>query len=159
MEIPLNTHFPTVAQDEPLLNMLAVFREGSSHMAVISSRKTRPLAMEDDVDHESIIGSAAVGLRERIRRKLAGSDTSDSSDGEDDVELGEMKGRRSKKRAEAAERQEAERKRLQKEGQGVPGDAQVAPAAVSKVGHLSSNDQRCAVADKVPPSNPADRGS
>ncbi len=42
-DMVINT-MPTIPQDEPLLNLLTVFQQGRSHMAVISSRTRRALA-------------------------------------------------------------------------------------------------------------------
>lgn len=94
-----------------------------------------------DIDEQSTIEAAAGGLRERIRKKLAGSDTSDSSDSEDeDLEKGEQLSKKTEKKKEArevkraAERERAESARLEtkKQGQGVPGDAFLEPKTVDK---------------------------
>jgi len=115
-------------------------------MALVSRRKRTPVANAEqpDIDEQSIIETAAGGLRERIRKKLAGSDTSDSSDDDGDLETGEhhskklekKKSKRDlKKEKRQAEREKAEAERLEakKEGQGVPGDAFLETKTVDKV--------------------------
>ncbi|KAL7414512.1 hypothetical protein BDY24DRAFT_26127 [Mrakia frigida] len=144
MSIPMSTLLTTVPQDQPLLDMLNAFREGRSHMALVSRRKRLPNVDETDIDEQSMIENAAGGLRERIRKKLAGSETSDSSDDEEDLEKGEQlskkiekkKSKRDlKKEKREAEREKAEAERLEtkKEGQGVPGDAFLEPKTVDKL--------------------------
>jgi len=114
-------------------------------MALVSRRKRTPNSdQRPDIDEQSIIETAAGGLRERIRKKLARSDTSDSSDDDGDLETGEhqskkMEKKRSKrdlkkeKRQLEREKAEAERLETKKEGQGVPGDAFLEPKTVDKV--------------------------
>ncbi|WVW87114.1 hypothetical protein I302_109171 [Kwoniella bestiolae CBS 10118] len=99
--IPINA-IPSVPYDEPLTNMLNVFQEGRSHMAIVSRR---PKRVEKDLeDAESVMTAAAGGLRQRFMRKVAeishgnkSSSDSDSSETDTDVERGE-KGEGNKKR-------------------------------------------------------------
>ncbi|RXK36611.1 hypothetical protein M231_06152 [Tremella mesenterica] len=102
--IPINA-IPSVPYDEPLTNMLNVFQEGRSHMAIVSRRARR---VENEEDAESVMTAAAGGLRQRLMRKVAeishhgkGSTTSDSdngdtsgSDSDTDVEKAEKKKRK-----------------------------------------------------------------
>ncbi|WWD20450.1 hypothetical protein CI109_104926 [Kwoniella shandongensis] len=100
--IPINA-IPTVPWDEKLTNMLNVFQEGRSHMAIVSRRNRR--VENDPEDAESVMTAAAGGLRQRFMRKVAeishgghksDSDTS-SSDSETDVERAE-KGEKKKRK-------------------------------------------------------------
>ena len=84
--IPINA-IPSVPWDEPLTNMLNVFQEGRSHMAIVSRRGRR---VEKDVeDAESVMTAAAGGLKQKFMRKVAeishhhgkGSTTSGSEGG------------------------------------------------------------------------------
>lgn len=102
-------------------------------MAIVSRRNRRVVNIgdEDSVDHESIIGAAALGLRERIRRKLVRSDSSSDESEEDDLEMGSV-GKQAKKE-ERKKKAEAERKQTKKEGQGTPGDAQLPTKAVNQL--------------------------
>ncbi|KAK6908644.1 hypothetical protein I204_02063 [Kwoniella mangroviensis CBS 8886] len=105
--IPINA-IPSVPYDEPLTNMLNVFQEGRSHMAIVSRR---PKRVEKDLeDAESVMTAAAGGLRQRFMRKVAeishgnkSSSDSDSSETDTDVDVergekGENKKRRKKTR-------------------------------------------------------------
>ncbi|WWC92621.1 uncharacterized protein L201_007580 [Kwoniella dendrophila CBS 6074] len=91
--IPINA-IPSVPYDEPLTNMLNVFQEGRSHMAIVSRR---PKRVEKDLeDAESVMTAAAGGLRQRFMRKVAeishgnkSSSDSDSSETDTDIERGE----------------------------------------------------------------------
>ncbi|WWC73902.1 uncharacterized protein I206_107874 [Kwoniella pini CBS 10737] len=106
--IPINA-IPSVPYDERLTNMLNVFQEGRSHMAIVSRR---PKRVEKDLeDAESVMTAAAGGLRQRIMRKVAeishgnkSSSDSDSSETDTDVERGEKdeKKRRKKTRNKRA---------------------------------------------------------
>lgn len=125
LSIPMNASFPSVPQDEPLLNMLNAFREGRSHMALVSRRTNRPvesIGVGDNVEEESVMTAAALGLRERIKRKLARSESSSDSEEEPDLEMGQV----SKSREQI-------RKESKMEGQGLPGDALMQPAQVDEV--------------------------
>ncbi|WVQ75716.1 hypothetical protein IAR50_005346 [Cryptococcus sp. DSM 104548] len=90
--IPINT-IPTIPFDEPLTNMLNVFQEGRSHMAIVSRRAKR---VEPEVeDAQSVMTAAAGGLREKFMRKIGmGNSDSESSDEEVDLEKGEKKKKR-----------------------------------------------------------------
>ncbi|WVF68326.1 hypothetical protein IAT40_003091 [Kwoniella sp. CBS 6097] len=66
--IPINA-IPSVPFDEPLTNMLNVFQEGRSHMAIVSRRPRR--IENDPEDAESVMTAAAGGLRQRFMRKVA----------------------------------------------------------------------------------------
>ncbi|ODN76402.1 CBS domain-containing protein [Cryptococcus wingfieldii CBS 7118] len=90
--IPINT-IPTIPFDEPLTNMLNVFQEGRSHMAIVSRRAKR---VEPEIeDAQSVMTAAAGGLREKFMRKMGmGGSDSESSDDEVDVEKGEKKKKR-----------------------------------------------------------------
>ncbi|WVQ95879.1 hypothetical protein IAU59_002978 [Kwoniella sp. CBS 9459] len=102
--IPINA-IPSVPFDEPLTNMLNVFQEGRSHMAIVSRRPRR--IENDPEDAESVMTAAAGGLRQRFMRKVAEishhrSDSDGSGSGSEtdtDVERAEKgeKKRRNKK--------------------------------------------------------------
>ncbi|ORY34620.1 hypothetical protein BCR39DRAFT_585588 [Naematelia encephala] len=101
--VPINA-IPSVPWDEPLTNMLNVFQEGRSHMAIVSRRGKR--VENDPEDVESVMTAAAGGLKQRFMRKVAeishgnkssGSDTS-SSDSESDVERADKKAEKKAKR-------------------------------------------------------------
>ncbi|WWC66089.1 uncharacterized protein I303_108711 [Kwoniella dejecticola CBS 10117] len=101
--IPINA-IPSVPYDERLTNMLNVFQEGRSHMAIVSRR---PKRVEKDLeDAESVMTAAAGGLRQRFMRKVAeishgnkSSSDSDSSDETDtDVERGEKEEKKRRKK-------------------------------------------------------------
>ncbi|WVQ84841.1 hypothetical protein IAT38_006998 [Cryptococcus sp. DSM 104549] len=108
--IPINA-IPSVPCDEPLTNMLNVFQEGRSHMAIVSRRPRREPGVTDPEDAQSVMTAAAGGLRQRFMRKVAeighgnrsgsGSDTSSDEEGDaavsGDVEKGEKKVKRSKR--------------------------------------------------------------
>ncbi|ORX37563.1 hypothetical protein BD324DRAFT_385136 [Kockovaella imperatae] len=96
--IPINA-IPSVPCDEPLTNMLNVFQEGRSHMAIVSRRPRHRDA--DPEDEESVMTAAAGGLRQRIMRKVAtithgDRSSSDSSSDENDVEKNDPKARQRK---------------------------------------------------------------
>jgi metal transporter CNNM len=113
--IPINA-IPSVPFDEPLTNMLNVFQEGRSHMAIVSRR---PRRIENDVeDAESVMTAAAGGLRQRFMRKVAeishGKNSSGSeggntsgSDSDTDVEKAEKeKNNRKKSRTKSEAKSE-----------------------------------------------------
>ncbi|WVR07902.1 hypothetical protein IAU60_004945 [Kwoniella sp. DSM 27419] len=103
--IPINA-IPSVPWDEPLTNMLNVFQEGRSHMAIVSRRPKR--VENDPEDAESVMTAAAGGLRQRFMRKVAeishgnrssdseGSGTETDSDVERNGEKSERKRRKRK---------------------------------------------------------------
>ncbi|WRT69876.1 uncharacterized protein IL334_006867 [Kwoniella shivajii] len=101
--IPINA-IPSVPWDERLTNMLNVFQEGRSHMAIVSRR---PKRVEQDLeDAESVMTAAAGGLRQRFMRKVAeishgNKSSSDDSSSESDTDVeraekGEKKKRKKK---------------------------------------------------------------
>ncbi|ORY22900.1 hypothetical protein BCR39DRAFT_550565, partial [Naematelia encephala] len=119
--IPINA-IPSVPADEPLTNMLNVFQEGRSHMAIVSRRpKNRDLDIQDA---ESVMTAAAGGLRQRFMRKVAeithgdksvsnssGSEgTITASEGESDVERGEARKKKRTKKANKNQQQDEENK-------------------------------------------------
>jgi hypothetical protein len=130
-------------------------------MAFISRRTKQVLsptvaADDDTLDARSVISSSAIGLRERIKRKLH-IDSDSSSDSSSDEEEGvgmESKEERKKSRKElkkAKKREEREKKaekdRLQdkKEGQGLPRDAQVTVDVLDELVEDVSRSLQCSL--------------
>ncbi|AAW46675.1 conserved hypothetical protein [Cryptococcus deneoformans JEC21] len=106
--IPINA-IPSIPFDEPLTNMLNVFQEGRSHMAIVS-RRVRRVGPVDPEDAQSAMTAAAGGLRQRFFRRVAGisgnrsfSDGDSSASGEEDLEKGEG-GKKKKRRRKNAEK-------------------------------------------------------
>ena len=89
-DMVINT-MPTIPQDEPILNLLNVFQEGRSHMAVVSSRTRRGLAEDmgskaafrkadlGGIDEESAIESPTAIEKKRSRSNSTGSKSTTSS--------------------------------------------------------------------------------
>jgi metal transporter CNNM len=123
--IPINA-MPSVPFDEPLTNMLNVFQEGRSHMAIVSRRPRR--IENDPEDAESVMTAAAGGLRQRFMRKVAeishggkssssGSESgTDASDADTDVERGEKENDKNKEKDKKKRRKDRRKSSIKSEG-------------------------------------------
>lgn len=83
--IPINS-LPTVPYDERLTNVLNVFQEGRSHMAIVSRRGR---VADATCNEQSVAAVAAGSLRQRFMRSVRGKGGSDADIV--DVEQGFMK--------------------------------------------------------------------
>ncbi|GFZ49868.1 Protein MAM3 [Saitozyma sp. JCM 24511] len=134
--IPINA-MPSVPFDEPLTNMLNVFQEGRSHMAIVSRRPRR--IENDPEDAESVMTAAAGGLRQRFMRKVAeishggkssssGSESgTDGSDADTDVERGEKDHDKNKDKDKKKRRKDRRKSSIKSEGG--PSSSQTSPTS------------------------------
>jgi metal transporter CNNM len=143
--MPLNT-MPSVPWDEPLTQILNVFQEGRSHMAIVSKRGKR-LTQEAGGDTESVMSSAAVGMRKRILRKIkekvAGSDSGSSDEEAGSTESRTEKGKAKRSGGKVASavpgaNKIAQAVQLNQQEMVLPSDAQLEPESMEKVSYRLS---------------------
>lgn len=110
--IPFNP-LPSVPYDEPLTNVLNVFQEGRSHMAIVS-RRCR--GTHEAADAESVASSATFSFRERLMRSIFRKTGSETVETHSDVEcgLGERNGKESGSLSLSSSRMSGDEKNMTK---------------------------------------------
>lgn len=150
--LPLN-NMPSIPWDEPLTQVLNVFQQGNSHMAIVSRRGKHMPQGQDDA--ASVMSSAAIGMRKRLLKKfkdkVAGSDSSSSDSSSDDeataeesrAEEGKATKKKKEKRGKSGDPDKgphvapggnkiAQAVQLHQQEQVLPADAQLEPESMEK---------------------------